>query len=345
MISLARYGATNAVIRTLLSDLLGKDDYQSIAGAESIDGAWTELRKTAYGRWIPVEAPAQLLEIEKILNQVSAEHFRRGLRLLKGKSLKAANILLSRWELDDLEFALRIWHRGERYLARYLHFPSLVNNVPIHEIVEAESIEAIALALRHTPYFEPIAKAIPGYKEKRSIFYIEIELEKDYYSRLSSAVSDLGGTDSREGLKIISMEIDLVNLMLIRRLVEYFDVQISSIRDYAIRGGSEISERVISQAATKDSLVEIQSKFFRETPLSLSRNDRKSSILVLEKLVRMISVRTASRALLAYPFAITCIFAFYLLKRNELLNLRAIFSARELGVEQSQVMSLLYLAD
>ncbi len=345
MISLARYAATNAIIRTLLSDLLDKRDYQSITSAQSVDGAWAELRKTCYGRWIPDEAPRDLLEIERLLNHASVEHFRRSLKLLKGKPLHVANLLLSRWELDDLEFALRIWHGGEKNLARHLSYPSLVHDVPIYEVVEAESIDAVALALRHTPYFEPVARAIPAYKAKKSIFYIEIELEKDYYSRLCSGISELGGMDAKNGLKIVSAEIDLTNLMLMRRLVEYFDVETSALKDYAIPGGSRVSQSIISGAVTKDSLVEIESKLIEKKSTSFSHRDKLASILALEGFVRMMSIQAATRALVAYPFTINCVFAFYLLKRNELHNLRTIFSGAILGVEQSQVMSMLYGVD
>ena len=345
MIALARYAATNAIIRTLLSDLLAKKDYQSITSAQSVDGAWAELRKTCYGRWIPEEAPRDLLGIERILSYASVEHFRRSLKLLKGKPLNVANLLLSRWELDDLEFALRIWHGGEKNLARHLTFATLVHDVPIYEVVEAESIDAVALALRHTPYFEPIARAIPRYKAKKSIFYVEIELEKDYYSRLCFAISELGGMDAKNGLKIVSAEIDLTNLMLMRRLVEYFNVEISSLKDYAIPGGSQISESVISGEVTKDNLVEIEGKLIEKKSASPSHRDRLSSISALEGFVRMISIQAATRALVAYPFTINCVFAFYLLKRNELQNLRTIFSAAVLGVEQSKVMSMLHGVD
>lgn len=345
MISLARYAATNAIIRTLISELLRKSEYEAILSAESLDGAWAALGKTIYGRWIPSETAGDLLEIEKIIGKASAEHFRRGLRLLKGKPLEVGNLLLSRWELDDLEFALRIWHGGERYLASHLLFPSLLNNLLIYEIVEAETIEAVALALRNTPYFEPVTRGIANYKKRRSIFYIEIELEKDYYARLCSAISALGGMDASNALKIVSAEIDLVNLMLLRRLVEYFDIEPSSIGDYCINGGSEISRQILSQATTKGSLLEIQNRFLQGSDLAYSPSDKVGSIVVLERFVRTMALQAATRSLLAYPFAITCVLAFYFLKRNELQNLKTIFAARSLGLEQNQVRAMLQVID
>lgn len=344
MISLARYAATNAIIRTLISELLRKSDYEAMLSAESMDGAWSVLAKTIYGRWIPPQIADDLLEIEKILGKASAEHFRRGLRQLKGKPLEVGNLLLSRWELDDLEFALRIWHSRASRLARYLLFPSLLNNLQVYEIAEAESIEAVAVALRNTPYFEPVTRGIANYKKKGSIFYIEIELERDYYSRLCQAVSDLGGMDARNALKIVSAEIDLVNLMLLRRLVEYFDMAPSNLADYSIRGGSAISEEILSRADPMAGLIELQNRLVKRGETH-SPGDKVGGIVLLERFVRLMAIQAATRSLLSYPFSIACVFAFYFLKRNELQNLKIIFSARSLGFEQNQVMPLLHGVD
>ena len=40
MKSLARYATTNAVTRTMLSELLAGRDYEDLLRSESVDGAW-----------------------------------------------------------------------------------------------------------------------------------------------------------------------------------------------------------------------------------------------------------------------------------------------------------------
>ena len=212
MKSLARYAAANAVTRTMLSELLTGADLENLARAESLHAAWLALRKTSYGQWIPEDHPEEVMGVERILREVTAARFKRSAHTLRGKPREVSTSLLARWELDNLQFALRLWHAKDTGLQAYLTFPSFVNDIAIYDIVEAETVEEIALILRNTPYFEAVSQSVKVYRDRRSVFFVEIALERDYYRRLLGAIDELGGNDATQAERIVSAEIDLINL-------------------------------------------------------------------------------------------------------------------------------------
>jgi vacuolar-type H+-ATPase subunit C/Vma6 len=327
----------------MLSELLTRADFETIARSETIQAAWLALRKTAYEKWIPEDAPGEILGIEKILREVTAERFRHSGHTLRGKPLKVSTALLARWELDNLEFALRLWHSKDTKLQAYLTFPSFVNEIPVYDVVEAETLEEIALVLRNTPYFEPVSRSVKAYRERRSIFFVEIALERDYYASLLAAVRDLGGKDTSVAQRIVSAEVDLVNLSWLARLVEYYEIEPASLKNYMIPGASEISKRLAEPGVTIESLKQVRSSLLGDR---LARGaegaSQLESIAMIETIVGETALEAARRALAGYPFSIGCIFAFYLLKRIELKNLNTVFGGIALGMPDSEIIDRFY---
>jgi len=338
MKSVSRYAATNALTRTMLGELLKREDYESLAAAQTVEGAWLALRKTAYEGWLPEEAPTEVLGIEKAMGEATALRFKRSIVNLRGKPREVGDILLSRWELDNLCFALRLWHGKDASLARFLIETELVNPIPIHDVVEAESLEEIALNLRHTPYFEALASSVEIYKRKKAIFFVEIELEKDYYRRLIAATRALGGVDAVKATKIIGAEIDVINVTLLTRLMDYYDVKPADLSSYVIPGPSEISRQLASPELSPDEIEAMRNRILSQYSHK-APSGRLDSVSLLEHAVREMAVEVARGVLMGYPFSITCVLAFYLLKRNELENLRTVFGGKAIGASEDDILS------
>jgi V/A-type H+-transporting ATPase subunit C len=79
------------------------------------------------------------------------------------------------------------------------------------------------------------------YREKKSILFVEMALERDYYARLLRAVRDLGGTDARQAKKVIGADIDMINLSWLARMVDYYGLKVEQFHEYVIPGPSEVS--------------------------------------------------------------------------------------------------------
>lgn len=343
MKSLARYAATNALTRTMLSELLTGGEFESMIRSESLSGAWLALRKTAYGTWVAEEPPGDILAIEKAFRETTAMRFKRSIHALRGAPREVGLLLLSRWDLDNLEFSLRLWHGKESKLQKFLTYPSFVDEVPVYDIVEAETLEEIGLLLRTTPYVEPITASLGAYRERKSVFYVELALERDYYRRLLAASGSLGGADTRLAERIVGAEIDLVNLAWLSRLVDYYKIETGELHRFVIPGPSAISKHLAERGLSPDRLKELRSEALAgKVTKDVAARFEAGSVSMLETLVGETVVETARNTLSGYPFSIGCVFAFYLLKRTELRNLNTVFAGKWLGTEESEITKRLY---
>jgi V/A-type H+-transporting ATPase subunit C len=343
MRSLARYAATNALTRTMLSELLSGGEFESMIRSESLPGAWLALRKTSYGAWLPEEPPGDILAIEKAFRETTAKRFRRSIHALRGAPREVGLLLLSRWDLDNLEFSLRLWHGKDKKLQRFLTFPSFVDEVPVYDIVEAETLEEIGLLLRTTPYVEPVTASLAAYRERKSVFYVELALERDYYRRLLAASGALGGADANLARRIVGAEIDLVNLAWLSRLVDYYKIGTGDLHTFVIPGPSTISKHLAERGLSPDRLKELRSEALAgRVTKDVEARFEAGSVSMLETLVGETVVETARNTLSGYPFSIGCVFAFYLLKRTELRNLNTVFAGKWLGTEESEITKRLY---
>jgi V/A-type H+-transporting ATPase subunit C len=343
MRSLARYAATNAVTRTMLSELVSEREFDTIVHSESFVGAWLALRKTAYGQWVPEDPPSEILEIEKILREVTAMRFRRSIHALRGTPRDVGLLLLSRWDIDNLEFALRLWHGKDTDLQKFLTYPSFVNEIPVYDIVEAETLEEIGLLLRATPYIEAITEGLRPYRESKSIFFVEIALERDYYRRLLEAAAQLGGSDAGVAERIVGAEIDLVNLAWLSRLLDYYKMDPGVVHRHVIPGPSPISRRLAEPGLSLEKLKDLSSEVLSgRAGKHVEARVGPDSVALFETLVGETVVEIARSTLSGYPFSIGCVFAFYLLKRSELRNLNTAFTGKWLDTDESEISNRLY---
>jgi len=343
MKSLARYAATNALTRTMLSELVTGSEFESIVHSGSVDGAWLALRKTDYGKWVPDDPPGDILGIEKVLREVTAARFKRSIHALRGKPREVGLLLLSRWDMDNLEFALRLWHGKDTELQKFLTYPSFVSDIPVYDIVEAETLEEIGLLIRATPYVEPVTSSLKAYRESKSIFFVEIAMEKDYYRRLLDAAAQLGGGDAKLAKKIIGAEIDLVNLAWLSRLLDYYKMDPGVLYKHVIPGPSLISRALADPGLTVDKLKHLSSQALAGKAVKdVEARVGPDSVALFETLVGETVVEIARSTLSGYPFSIGCVFAFYILKRAELRNLKTAFAGKWLGADESEIINRLY---
>jgi len=343
MRSLTRYALANTVTRAMLSEILSRQDLEAIARAPSVEEAWNTLRKTAYGEWTPPYSGQDALEIERLLHQATGLRFSRSVRILTRKAREVGDLLLSRWDLDALEYLLRLWHGKERLPDNAFAYPAFVHALPAEKILQAENLSEIAALLRHTPYATPIISSAGRYEEKGSIFHVEVALERDHHRRLLDAVKALGGREKLYAAAFVGAEIDLVNLTVFARLFHYYPAHSASFSDVLIPGTTALSRHLVNPDVTVEAFDDLCESFCASRTGAETRNlTPLERAALLEALVSEMMVSLARRSLAGYPFSIVGIQAFYVLKRVELKNLRGVFAAKTCGLDDTAVSARIH---
>ncbi|MCC6491005.1 MAG: V-type ATPase subunit [Candidatus Hydrogenedentes bacterium] len=336
MRTLTRYAETNVVTRAMLSALLTQHDFDALIRSSSVSEAWELLRKTEFGPLLPDGVPRDPLGLEQCLHSAAATRFQRSIRRLHGRASVVGDLLLSRWDLDNLEFVLRLWHGKEGDTPRLSSLSHFVHDIPFPVIGEAQSIKEVITALRGTPYASPLTDASSAYQEKHSVFYLETALERDHYRRLLAATAALGGADARTGMAIACAEIDMLNLAWIARQMQYP----LAPHDAAtfIPGPTELSRELSAPGLTAEKLAELGDKHLKKVlPGSDDARSGLQRIALLEEMLGEMAAASALRQFVRYPFTIGCVFSFYILVRLELKNLCAVFAGKAAGVGERDI--------
>ena len=342
MRSVARYAETNAITRALLSELLTAQHFAGLAQAPSPREAWAVLRKTSYGTLLPDFPEADALALNGHLRRAAAMRFNHGIRALRGKPRAVADILLSRWELDDLERVLRLWHSRESSFQPRLSFYPSVHAVPILDVLAADSIGGVAEALKRTPYFEPIRDSAEIYEAEGTIFHVEAALEKDYYARLLASLEALGKRDAVDAERIVAAEIDLLNLSWLARLCRE-EAPEATIRASLIAGPLGLTKRLVNSPLSADALAEVSRAFLGNRAADQGEDVSDiERIAALESLLTEMAAGMARKLLSGFPFSIACVFAFYLLIRLEFKNLGVVFAGKAVGAGAGEIRARLF---
>lgn len=338
MRTLARYAETNVVTRAMLSTLLTQHDVDALVHSSSISEAWGLLCKTEFGTLLPGDLPHDSLDLELHLRNASALRFRRSIRRLHGRASAVGTLLLSRWDLDNLELVLRLWHGKEGAAPLLASQPHFVHDIPFAAIGEAQSIEEVITALRGGPYADPITGASAAYREKQSVFYLEAALERDHYRRLLAATAALGGADARAGTTAVGAEIDMLNLAWIARRLEYQHTALDAAAAALIPGPTVLSRELTTPGLTAEKLAELGGKHLEAVlPASDDTRSGLQRIVMLERVLGEMAAASAVRQFAQYPFTIGCVYSFYILVRLELKNLSAIFAGKAAGVGERDI--------
>jgi vacuolar-type H+-ATPase subunit C/Vma6 len=343
MRALARYAEANAVVRANLSGVLTQDDFDAMIRADSPAAAWAVLADTTYAGLLPEEPPLDVLAIERCLREATAQRFKHVVRPLSDPARAAALALLARWELDVLQDVLRMWHAKDAGLAALAPKASWAYPIPFQRLAAAETLGEVADLLEPTPYARPIRETLPLYTETRSLFRVEVALEKDHYQRLLAVVARLGRSDAEATRHVIGLEIDLINLAWLSRCTSYHEVEGGLLRELMIPNTSPLSRRLAVAAGSPDNLLALAEEVVSgQLATEEKRQSERDRIALLESLLVQSVAETAVGYLAGFPFRFASFLAYYFLLRVELRNLRMVFAGRAAGAPPDELASRLW---
>ena len=343
MKALARYAESNVGIRSMRSTLVSTADFETLARASSPGAAWNFVRKTAFGTLLPDVDWKDLHTAEQYIRHASALQFRRSIRRLQGRPATVATLLLSRWDLDNLQIALRTWHGRDSEQSSGAPIACYAHRIPLDNIVSAQSLVEIIAALEGTPYATPIAAALSEHEKSHSMFAIELSLEKDFYARLIDATTELGGADARDGLAMLGAEIDLLNLAWIARILRAPQAALVELPHVLIPGSSKLSKSLKACGTSRDRFAQVSNDYVRRVvPLHDDTASEMQRLTLLENAVAEAVEALARRQFERFPFRVASVYAFYLLVRLEMKNLIAIFAGKAIGMSESEILKRLY---
>lgn len=331
---LSQYAFLNAKVRGKMSRLLNEEQVRALAECADLEHALVVLKDTQYAALVnQISEPPSLAELERFLILDEASTYHEIASLTHGAVEEVFEILESWYELEELKGALRAWVRTRAGVPSDFT-PLGVSDLPLEEIVEADSLEQIGLILKPTPYASSLLAAAPVFQEKKSAFVLEIALDQSYYRRLWSSLDALSDRDKRVASRLVGIEVDLKNLQWILRGLMYYRIPAAELLDDLIPHGWRIQPNITRKALEKQEVGDVLEQLalgpYQELMAGwLTRAPRESAAL-LEGILWEILLGQVRLSLAGFPFTIGTPLAYCFLKRLEVQNLIRLLESIEL---------------
>jgi len=176
---------------------------------------------------------------------------------------------------------------------------------------------------------------------------MEIAFDHFYYDNLLSSISKLARKDRIIALRLTGVEIDLQNINWIIRMKNFYDLPAEAVLATIVPGGFNLSRDIIGELYSAQNVTSVLQKFVTSkypglsTLLSAQTTDSTSRLLLIRRILEEIMKHEVQHILGGYPFTIGIILSYFILKRNELKKIRLILYAKQYGIKQERIESMI----
>lgn len=224
--------------RETLYDLLSTPDLSALGGA---------LGGTAYGKELSEAQShtAGLAAVEEGLRRNLCRATAKLGEIMDGRPGELFDILLGRWDLENIKAVLRGKHRGlpkSEIQAGVLPAGRLEES-RLSELAGAEDLKAVAdmLATWRSPFARPLTRALPAYLQANRLADLELALDRFYFAAGLEATRK-GDGNTAVVRDLLKEETDSVNLRTAFRL-RGEALEEETLKGYWVAEGNWLSER------------------------------------------------------------------------------------------------------
>ncbi len=327
----------NARIRAWKGELLNKEAYDALIGAEDAKGLITRLRETLYDRDMEIAAARYDNEAAVIEGGLRANLSDTFKRLWDYAPVSARGILraiFSLWEIYNLKAILRARDKGisPDESISILMPAGEMDESALKELNQQKDIADILslLSTWGSPYVRPIRDAMELYKKERRL--IPIELGLDRFVHHHAIISVQGNDINRRIMKrLVKERIDSINISTLLK-VSGEGILPNDIGGYFLEGGERINRGdFLKLAGTKDrkGLFQGLADSVKEGKWKkiIGAADPEEAFFIEEKLEGFISGEMC-RLSVTEPLSIALAACFIYQKVREIKNLRLIVRAK-----------------
>lgn len=352
--ALSTYAYMNAKLRGRIGKLLDEEFFRRVASARSFPEAIAMLAGTPY------EAAAEaytrtgdvkMSELELVRTEwarlASLDHS------IPDAIRPFTDAVLRRFEVASVKQALRLWFehavRGRPIDEKiaYLVRDERVHDAPVDACINASGADDVVAALAGRPYADALAGPLGRVEQSGSLFEAEVALDRWYYGRLVEEARVLGGRDAPVALRLLGLQIDMLNVNWIVRMHRAYGSEHGDLLEAVLPGGTLIRPEDARDAYRADRPIdELLGVLSSRHPIVASQRPDEDTrgarrLALLEELLRAVLFAEVHRTLGGYPFTIGTMLAYVLLVENEVRLLISVLNAKYYDLPPDRIEDLL----
>lgn len=350
--STIEYGYAAARVRAMKGRLLDRAFFDRLVGIDNFAELIVALEQTSYKQDIH-EAILQdrgTAGIEAGLKRNIAASFSLVRQIVDGRARELVDILLGRWDVQNLKTIMRGLHIGAG------HDEIVVGLVPAGAIGEAALDELAAssdvraflnlMATWGMSYARPLTENYFKYHDDAGLQSLEFVLDESYFQeslrRLRPRSLDTGLV--RE---VLMREIDMTNVMTLLRLTRE-QVSADTKAQFFLAGGKQVDREFFMSLAMEEDVDDLVAGL-GQTSLGKYLKQGWEGFLstghfsLMERAMESYLIQANISLFRAEPLSIAVVIAYIWAKLNEVANLRIIVHGKAVKMPETKVRQALVL--
>ncbi|MDW8111598.1 MAG: V-type ATPase subunit [Candidatus Bipolaricaulota bacterium] len=324
------YEYLNTRVRLMLARLLTPAQFSALLELRSLDELIHALAETDYAPELQrasVEFSGYEL-IEQTVLRNAQRAFSKLVSIAPEGPKLLIELLLERFEVFNLKTVLRGYHAAlpPDEIAQGLYPTILYGTVFYDELLRRTGVrEALdyLLSVGHR-YYKPLADVFPEYERTGKLALLEHSIDAFYFAHSRQVLDELRDENAQIVRRVLSTEVDLLNLIYALRLVEA-GVRADERYRYILDGGEHLSRDLVRELLDSEDKRALLKKLQRtEYHRVLQTLNENASVAQIQEHLENYLYREHSRLDKQDFFNIRMTIAYLWRKRAEMTNLRVI---------------------
>lgn len=287
-----RYAAVNTKVHALEAGLLSDRDFYAMISMDSVAEIAEYLKEnTVYRRVLEGTEAGHIhaKQLEILLRKYIVGQIQKLIHYFTGEYRRFFRILLLRYEIEDLKIFLRAVAMGED-LSKAREAAVLTDKssgFDPENLLGAKSIEDLVERLKGTAYhhlLKPYVYEKPG----EMLFYMEMALDRMYFTLLGRQAEKLAPKDRETLGEILGKNIDLLNLQWIYRGIKFFRLPPEEIINYTLPKGYKLGVKKLKDLCYSESEQQLINKMVRSRYGFLFDNEDTLDIFMERRIERFL---------------------------------------------------------
>lgn len=263
MSNVRRFAAVNTKIKSMVGKLLTKEDYQNMLVLGSEEEIFDYLNEeTYYGNIFKDMNPEDysIASVESHIKNYIITLYKKINCYITGSYQRLFRLLMRRYETEDIKAFLRALMLNEDISEMYLKYPnaSFYSKLDYAYLSTASDLSEFVSMLEDTIYYK-VLKLYLDEAPDRMLFYMEMNLDRVYFSKLSVEIAKYKG-DERPIFDILQMNIDFLNFQWIYRGRKFYNLSSEEVLNYTLPNGHYLNYeflKALSYAEDEEALFEL----------------------------------------------------------------------------------------
>lgn len=347
------HGYANARIRAMKGQLLDSSVFEKMLAMKDLSEILMALDKTSYRSEVHEEVlkAGGLIGIEEGLRAGTSAELQKILKIINPDARKLIEILLGRWDVQNLKTILRGRHMGaaKTEIISSLTPAGSIHDSALQELADQTDMRATIdlMATWSISYSKPLTAEFANYQQKLELQILELALDKFYYNNALAKLT-ARSLDTQLVREVITREIDLTNIMTLLRLTRE-ELAPEKKETYLLAGGRWLRQDILvalAQEQDTDDLINAlgKSPYGKVLQEGWQLFLTSGNFSVIERRLENHVIKKNIALFRADPLSIALIIAYIWAKLNEVVNLRILIRGKEVDMPAKMIRQALVLA-